>query len=195
MNLILIRHGEIESNVAKVYSGRSSETLNSMGRLQAEQAAEKICGLQVAALLTSPLKRAFETANILGRQLNLIPQISEFFNELQMGPWEGLSETEVESRYPNEFKLWNSRPADLRLEGRETLEELRRRAIEGLLDARGRHGNAPIAIVSHVAVIRVLMLQSQGRPLNDYKTVFVPNATPVSIFLDLATIGMSASTR
>lgn len=193
MNLILIRHGEIDSNVAKVYSGRSGEPLNARGRLQAEQAAEKISGLQVAALFTSPLKRAFETANILGRQLSLNPQISEFFNELRMGPWEGLSEAEVESRYPNEFKLWNSRPADLCIEGRETLEELRRRAIEGLLDAQNRHGDAPIAIVSHVAVIRILMLQSQGRPLNDYKTMFVPNATPISIFLDLATTGMSTS--
>lgn len=193
MNLILIRHGEIDSNVAKVYSGRSSEPLNSRGRLQAEQAAEKMCGLQVAALLTSPLRRALETANILGKQLKLDPQISESFNELRMGPWEGLSESEVESGYPDEFKIWNSRPADLYIEGRETLEELRIRAIEGVRHARLRYEEAPIAIVSHVAVIRILMLQSQGRSLNDYKSMVVPNATPIPIFLDPAYIGVSAS--
>ena len=194
-HLILIRHGEIDSNVAKVYSGRSSEPLNSRGLLQAEKAAEAIGQLQVATLLTSPLKRAFETAMILGRKLNLDPLVSEYFNELRMGPWEGLSEAEVEARYPVEFKVWNSRPAELHLDGRETLEELRVRTIEGVLDARDRHGDAPIAIVTHVAVIRILMLQAQGRPLNHYKAVVVPNATPIPISLDLATNGGPTSVR
>ena len=183
MNLILIRHGEIDSNLRKIYSGRSSEPLNLVGRNQAEQAARQLHGVQVAALLTSPLRRAVETAGIIGRQLNLNPRISDFLNELRMGPWEGLSEAEVESRYPGEFGTWNSRPADLYLDGRETLEELRRRVTGGLLDLGEQYGRAPIAVVSHVAVIRVLILESQGRPLNDYKTVSVPNATPISIFL------------
>ena len=183
MNLILIRHGEIDSNIRKIYSGRSSEPLNLVGRNQAELAARQLHGLQIAALLTSPLRRAVETAGIIGRQLDLNPRSSDFLNELRMGPWEGLSEAEVESRYPAEFGTWNSRPADLNLDGRETLEELRRRVTGGLLGLGEHYGGAQIAVVSHVAVIRVLILESQGRPLNDYKTVSVPNATPISIFL------------
>lgn len=186
MNLILIRHGEIDSNVAKIYSGRSNEPLNLKGRAQAEQAAEQLKGQQIAALLTSPLRRAVETALIIGRSVSLAPQVSACFNELRMGPWEGLSEAQVESMYPDEFAVWNATPAELSLEGRETLEDLRRRVIDGLIEVQEQHGIAPVAIVSHVAVIRVLMLHSQGRTLNDYKKVPVPNATPIPLRLNLA---------
>lgn len=181
LNLVLIRHGEIDSNVAKIYSGRSGEPLNSRGRVQAEQAAAQLTGQPIVALITSPLRRAVETANIIGNSLNLSPQVSAHFNELRMGPWEGLSEQLVESTYPDEFALWNARPADLALEGRETLDELRSRVLAGLLDLQGRHGASQVAIVSHVAVIRVLMLHAHGRPLNDYKKMVVPNATPIPL--------------
>lgn len=186
MNLVLIRHGEIDSNVAKVYSGRSSESLNSTGRIQAESAAVRLVGQSVAALFTSPLTRAVETASIIGQRINLLPQLSGHFNELLMGPWEGLSEAQVESMYPDEFALWNSMPADLCIEGRETLDDLSRRAIGGLIEIRKQNGPEPVAIVSHVAVIRVLLLRAQGRPLNDYKKVAVPNATPIPVHLNLA---------
>jgi broad specificity phosphatase PhoE len=191
MNIVLIRHGEIDSNVAKVYSGRSDEPLNTTGRTQAESAAEQLVDQPVAILFTSPLRRAVETASIIGQRINLLPRLSAHFNELRMGPWEGLSEAQVESMYPDEFVLWNSRPADLCIEGRETLDELSRRAIGGLIEIRKQNGSEPVAIVSHVAVIRVLLLRAQGRPLNDYKKVAVPNATPIPVHLNLA--GFEAS--
>jgi broad specificity phosphatase PhoE len=189
LNLVLIRHGEIDSNVTKIYSGRSCEPLNSKGRIQAERAAVQLAGQPIVALFTSPLPRAVETANIVGKSLNLAPQVSPHFNELRMGPWEGLSEQQVESTYPDEFAVWNARPAELALEGRETLEELRARVLAGLIDVHRRHGASPVAIVSHVAVIRVLMLHAHGRPLNDYKKVAVPNATPISLCIKAVQCG------
>ncbi|MBK9019749.1 MAG: histidine phosphatase family protein [Sulfuritalea sp.] len=165
----------------KCIQGEAANPLNSNGRIQAEHAAGQLAGQPVVALFTSPLLRAVETANIVGKSLNLAPQVSPHFNELRMGPWEGLSEQQVESAYPDEFAVWNARPAELALEGRETLEELRARVLAGLVDVRDRHGASPVAIVSHVAVIRVLMLHAHGRPLNDYKKVAVPNATPISL--------------
>ena len=191
LNLLLIRHGEIDSNVAKIYSGRSSEPLNSNGRIQAERAAVQLAGQPIVGVFTSPLPRAVETANIVSRGLKLIPQVSPHFNELRMGPWEGLSEEQVELTYPAEFAIWNTRPAELALDGRETLEELRSRVLAGLIDVHSRHGASPVAIVSHVAVIRVLMLHALGRPLNDYKKMVVPNATPISLCVDAVQTGIA----
>lgn len=184
MKLILVRHGEIDSNRRKIYSGRSDEPLNDRGRQQAADAAVQFQQIPIAALFTSPLRRTVETASIIGRQVELTPQIAPAFNELAMGPWEGLSEEEVELRFPADFGLWNSRPADLRLVGRETLEELQNRALNGVALAQTKVGDRPFCVVSHVAVIRVLMLYAEGRPLNDYKKIHVPNATPIFLEFD-----------
>jgi broad specificity phosphatase PhoE len=184
MKLVLIRHGEIDSNVAKIYSGRSSEPLNENGRVQAQVAAERLQGLDIDVLLTSPLRRAMETSTIIGEKISCTPIISEAFTELGMGPWEGLSELEVAKRYPIEFGIWNTAPADLSIPGRETLEELQKRALSGLVDVGRSHNGGFTAIVSHVAVIRVLVLHATSRPLNDYKKIDVPNAYPLLLNLD-----------
>lgn len=49
-----------------------------------------------------------------------------------MGPWEGLSETDIEKRYPDEWNIWNRRLAELKLAGRETLDDLLERVLTGV---------------------------------------------------------------
>lgn len=181
MKFVLIRHGEIDSNVAKVYSGRSEEALNATGRDQALEAALHLEPFALGRLFTSPLRRARETAEIIGNRLSLKPIVCEAFNELCMGPWEGLSETEVGTSFSEAFALWNLRPADLLLPGRETLYELQARAVQGILRAAEQSDGARFGVVSHVAVIRALMLFTEGRPLNDYKRIHVANASPLPL--------------
>ncbi len=180
MRFVLVRHGEINANLAKVYSGRSDEPLNERGRAQAIAAAEQVHALGIKALFSSPLRRTLETSRVIGEKTSCPVRISDAFNEIRMGPWEGLSEMEVEERYPVEFAVWNRTPADLRIEGRETLAELQQRALNGLADIVDLSPDAGcVAVVSHVAIIRVILLHSARRPLNDYKKIDVPNASPV----------------
>jgi broad specificity phosphatase PhoE len=184
MKLILVRHGEIDANVNKVYAGRSGDPLNETGRSQALAAARQLINKDVVAIYCSPLRRTLETATIIGDHIARTPKAVESFNELLMGPWEGLSEAQVAERYPDELAIWSVRPAELRIPGRETLQELQQRALAGVREIQ--HGVADIdcvAVVTHVAVIRVLLLWTKGRNLNDYKQVHVPNAAPIEIDL------------
>lgn len=184
MRVVLVRHGEIDSNRAHVYSGRSGEPLNAVGRAQAHIVAEQLREMNVSALFSSPLQRTMETATIIGQYVSLVPQTVEAFNELRMGPWEGLSEAEVAACFPDEFDIWNRQPDNLRLNGRETLEGLQQRALGGLSDVISRVADDGLpVVVSHVAVIRVLMLYAACRPLSDYKKIYVPNAVPIELKL------------
>lgn len=178
----MVRHGEIDANTRHVYAGRSDDPLNVTGRLQAIAVAQTLQDLDIGALYSSPLRRTMETANIIGQHISRQTQVSEAFNELAMGPWEGLSEAAVAERYPNEFDTWTSRPAELQIPGRETLLELQQRVLAGVLDIQYRAScTSCVAVVSHVAVIRVLLLWAENRELNDYKRVHVPNATPLEL--------------
>jgi broad specificity phosphatase PhoE len=182
MKIIMVRHGQIDANVQQVYAGRSDDPLNETGRQQARDVARQLEGMAVSAIFSSPLRRTMETATIIGEHLSCKPMVAEAFNELVMGPWQGLSESEVAARYPREMKIWMTQPATLQIPGRETLLELQQRALAGLGKIlTGLSENTCVVLVSHVAVMRVLALWSSGRDLNDYKQVHIPNATPLEL--------------
>ena len=170
-----VRHGEIESNIKKVYAGWSEEGLTTRGIQQARNAGQELINYEIDCIYCSPLRRTVQTADIIGDALRKQPLLEESFKELRMGPWEGLSEDTIAREHPAEWELWNSRPADLILHGRETLSELQARVLEGLAKIRKKHFVKSFLIVSHVAIIRVLLLYSLRMDLNFYKTLSVPN--------------------
>ena len=174
MNLLMIRHGEIPSNVNKVYAGRSPECLTERGVRQAREVSEKLKSCNVSAIYSSPIQRALQTARIAGEHIGIDPVVNSAFRELEMGPWEGMSEIDISGKYPEEWSTWNSDPAKLKLAGRETLEELQSRVLAGIREIKDSGGN--IVIVTHVAIIRVMLLWQSGKSLNLYKTIHVPNA-------------------
>ena len=187
MNWYFLRHGQINSNLNKVYSGRSDEPLNTHGLEQAHRAAELVSLQSIDRIISSPLARAGQTATVVAAANNLKVSFDPAFNEMIFGPWEGLSEARVKQQYPLEWTLWNSQPQELKLRGRETLEQLQARVIAGMrhieaeTKAEGKGNN--ILVVSHVAVIRVVALYAQGRPLSEYKSIEVDNCQlfPISI--------------
>ena len=145
------------------------------GRHQAIEVAKRLGFFEIDHVYTSPLKRAFQTADIIGGFLKRTPIPEESFKELRLGIWEGLTEEELGRRFPAEWKIWNTRPAEFILDGRETLNELLERVLAGIEKVRSQVANSSILIVTHVAVIRVLLLHAQKMDLNLYKTIDVPN--------------------
>ncbi|MBI5664159.1 MAG: histidine phosphatase family protein [Nitrospirae bacterium] len=184
MNLLMIRHGEIPSNVNKVYAGRSPESLTRSGVLQAIQASEKLKGYKIDALYSSPIQRALETAQIIAEKVGVDLRVDGSFRELEMGPWEGMSEDDVARLYPNEWSVWSHKPAELKLPGRETLDELLARVLAGIRNLYQDDPANNTVIVTHVAIIRVLLLWHERMSLNLYKTIHVPNAKVFEIVLD-----------
>jgi alpha-ribazole phosphatase/probable phosphoglycerate mutase len=181
----MIRHGEIPSNVHKVYAGRSPEPLTEKGLQQAREVSESLKGLKVDALYSSPIQRALQTARIVSEATGTSLKVEDAFRELEMGPWEGMSEAEIAMEYPEEWNIWNSDPAKLRLEGRETLDLLLKRVLTGVRNIyKDLLGGKVVIIVTHVAIIRVLLLWHERKSLNLYKTIHVPNAEIFEMKID-----------
>ncbi len=195
MNWYFIRHGEISSNKAKIYSGRSDEELTETGCKQVREASRGLVAIDIDAIYCSPLIRTRQTAEIVVDELGwTVPiKIDESFNELKMGPWEGMAESEVEKQYPEEWAIWNKTPANLALEGRETLTQLQDRVIDGIKNISRFQSYKNILVVTHVAIIRVIYLHSTRKELNKYKSIEVNNAKIFNFRnLLIATAGKSA---
>jgi alpha-ribazole phosphatase/probable phosphoglycerate mutase len=184
MNLLMVRHGEIPSNVNKVYAGKSPERLTEKGVYQAKDVTEKLKGFKVHALYSSPIQRARQTAEIIGEKIGEDVLVNEEFREMELGPWEGLSEKDVARMYPEEWRIWQNRPAELKLPERETLGELLKRALTGVRNIFRDITDYNVVIVTHVAIIRVLLLWHAKKSLNLYKSIHVPNAEIFELKMD-----------
>jgi broad specificity phosphatase PhoE len=181
MKLFFVRHGEIPANRDKIYAGSSSERLTLVGRKQADEIGRILAQHNIEAVFHSPLMRTKETAEIICQYMACEPRADESFDELKMGPWEGLTEHEIASRYPDQWRLWNSQPANVLIAGRETLSQLQRRVLTGV---RAILSKAPslqtVLIVTHVAIIRVIILSVENGNLNHYRQIPVPNCSVFS---------------
>ncbi len=180
----MIRHGEIPSNVKKIYAGRSSETLTPRGICQAEAVAEELKSYNILSIYTSPMQRALQTAHIIGDEIGKKAVVNDAFREMELGPWEGLSENDIAHTYPEDWHIWHERPAELTLSGRETLHELLERVVEGVKNIYNHAEKQDVVIVTHVAVIRVLLLWNARKSLNLYKTIHIQNAEIFKIIIE-----------
>ena len=106
MKLYIVRHGQTDMNRRRRYQGSIETDLNERGIIQAQNAAKALPG-DIDALVSSPMRRALQTAEIIsvhtGKSVDVMPQ----FRERAFGLFEGLSKTEIKTRFPD---LWKHKP-------------------------------------------------------------------------------------
>ena len=155
-SLLLIRHAESVWNAAGLWQGHADPPLSARGRAQAERLAQALRGEPIDRLVASDLRRAAETARIVGRARGLEPRLEAGLRELDVGSWSGLTRAEIALRDADALARFEAGDALARAGGGETRRELRARVqycIRALLD---ESAGARVALVAHLGVIRVL---------------------------------------
>lgn len=156
--LILIRHGHTAGNSvgpAVRMSGWTDLPLSERGRREVEALGRALAsGAPFAAIVSSPLVRAWETARVLSSAgLGELQRVDEL-REIHCGEVDGLPFEEVQERYP---QLWaaNLRQTDpdFRWPGGESYREFRERSLRGVRSIAARHEGRRVAVVTHAGVI------------------------------------------
>jgi broad specificity phosphatase PhoE len=163
MTVLLARHGETDSNAERRFQGQLDTPLNARGREQAVDLAERVATEvpDLAVLVASPLSRARETAEIVGRRVGLEPRLDPRFMEIHVGEWQGLLYSEVLERDPELMRQWMEPPPGFRFPGGESIAEQQARVREGL-DAVRAEGRLPALVVCHGGVIRAALADATG---------------------------------
>src|SRR5213082_1136682 len=104
--ILLVRHGETEWNRESRFQGHADPSLNELGREQAAELAAALAGERLAAVYSSPLRRALETAQIIAAPHRLDAVPVDGLREVDVGSWQGLTRDEVEHRFPQQFRRW-----------------------------------------------------------------------------------------
>jgi probable phosphoglycerate mutase len=186
----LLRHGE--HNVqGKICAGRMpGVVLSERGRAEAEAAARRLAGLDIAAIYASPLERTRETAEIVGRRLALPVTTLDDLAELDFGEWTGKTFDEV--RKDPRWPAWASHRSLSCIPGGETMREVQRRVVEAIMEMREQHPSEAVVVVSHGDVIRAALVFALGMPLDFYGRIEVAQSSVSSIRIDAAGIRVLA---
>jgi broad specificity phosphatase PhoE len=147
--LLIARHGETEWNREERYQGHADPPLNETGRAQAEALAEKLADERVEAVYSSDLRRAAETAEIVGARLGLPVEHEPGLREIDVGSWQGLTKAQIDGR------PWDG----------ETYEQHADRVTRALQAIAVRHPDGQVLVVSHGGTLRRVQQAVLGEPL------------------------------
>jgi probable phosphoglycerate mutase len=167
---VLLRHGETPLTPQKRFSGSggSDPALSDVGRLQAERVAEALAARgTVQDVVSSPLARCRETAEIVAARLGLGVRMEDGLRETDFGAWEGLTFGEVRERYPEDLNEWLSSPDAEPTGGGESFAAVARRvsaARDQLLASYAGRTVRTVLVVSHVTPIKTLVRLALGAP-------------------------------
>ena len=177
--LILVRHGETLANREFRYIGTRDDALSEKGIQQAVTLAEALAIFPVAAIYSSPLQRAYQTANTIGQHLALPVQVQAELREGSFGLWEGMSRVEVLALGKQEeqrLHLWELDPTYAPPSG-ESFATLQARVLAVVQRLVSKHGNQTIVLVSHVGPIKTLLCYALDAPLSSMFRIFLDPAT------------------
>lgn len=181
MKLFIVRHGETVWNTEGRFQGQIDTNLNPNGEKQAAQVAERLKDIKFKQIITSHLQRAFYTASEINKKSGSnVLTTDDRIIEINHGEWEGLLSTEIDSKWPGMLDKWHKFPHEVKMPGKggESLCDIAERVVpfvENLFNSFEDDDN--VLIVSHDAIIKVLLCYVIGTPLSNFWKFQIPNCS------------------
>ena len=175
--LYLVRHGETEWNASNKIQGNMDTELNDLGKKQAELVANRLAKENIDAVYTSSLKRAKTTAQKIAEHVKVEVQELHEFREISLGPWEGLTISEINEKYEEHYKVYRENPSDFNMPGAETFLQVSERFCNAIRNVIAQNIDKKIVIVSHGAAIKAAIISILGIDIKHYNKFRIDNAS------------------
>jgi probable phosphoglycerate mutase len=162
--IILVRHGETKWCAERRVRGAVDIPLNSKGKKQAQEIADKLSGLKIKAVYSGEAACSLSTASEIAALHNLkVKKISEL-NELNMGVWQGLLLDDIKKHHKKQYNAWKSSSTSGHPPGGESAKDAYDRAVSAMHKLIDRHKDENICVVS--GSVTLSMLKSQFKNMN-----------------------------
>jgi len=173
--IFLVRHGETDWNREGRIMGALPVPLNERGDEQARGVAQALTRYPIAALFSSPVARAVQTARLVAERLGLPITEEAGLTELAMGAWEGRYWNELESDQSR--RSLYSHPLEARAPGGETLAEVQKRAVAAIENALAIQNHRPSVFVTHADVVRTVVAHYLNLRITDSQRLRIDHAS------------------
>jgi broad specificity phosphatase PhoE len=175
LKLILVRHGETLSNRENRVQGITDTELSAYGRKQVEKLSESLKNASIEGIVSSPLKRAYETAQGIAQYHNVPIQVERNLQELNHGDFENIAMEELKEKHLPFLKKWFIDPASVVMPQGESLHDVQSRAwgaIEKIINT-----SKNILVVSHSMTIMTILCRIRNMDLSFAREVRVDVAS------------------
>jgi broad specificity phosphatase PhoE len=164
--LIFVRHGESNYNRDRRWQGQSQDAiLSALGWQQAACVADALTDSAVAALFSSDLSRAMQTAVAIAEAIGLPIFADRRLREIDAGRWTDRLSDEVAQQEPDRITAWNRTPATTSLPEGEGLAEAQKRILAFVADRIPAYSGQSVVIATHGAILQTLMAAAENLPL------------------------------
>ena len=161
-SVYLVRHGQTAWNKEEIFRGRTDVPLDETGLKQAELAGQYFKGMEIHGIYSSPLSRAWQTAQKIAQFQNLKVEPLEGILDMSFGNWEGHAHQEIREMDGETYRQWVESPHLVKLPGGESLDDVRGRAMGTLEEVIRKHQRETLILVSHRVVCKVLICAILG---------------------------------
>ncbi|NLX70122.1 MAG: histidine phosphatase family protein [Clostridiales bacterium] len=172
MFIYITRHGETKWNDAGKTQGVKNISLTGRGRDQANKLARRLKNEPIQFIYSSDLKRAVETASIIGDEIGRDYIVTPYLREANFGGWEGYTLKEIEERYPGQLDQWYKDPDFCAPDG-ESINRVKQRIkyFIDLIKKQNIKKEQGILVVSHALTSKILITELLGLPVSFIKKI------------------------
>ncbi len=180
----LVRHGVTLANKENRFAGRTAETLHPEGVDQILEVGARLRSCGISFIYSGPLYRTARSASLMQEMLGVPVIAAESLNEIRIPHWDGLTKQDIRAEFGDEYPVWLKAPQDFNSPGCETLADVQSRAVKLMERLLSIHGGENLLIVSHLIVVRCIILYYQGRSISDFRTIKIDNGAVTRIVVD-----------
>jgi len=175
--ILLVRHGQTDSNINGYYMGWSNEDLNKEGYAQARKLSAHLADTPIDAIYSSPLKRAYNTALTIAEPHRLKIEVAQDLTEMKFGDWESLHIDDIARGWPELWKEWRRDPTNVVMPNGESFKQVVERVTRTFEKISATNVDKTVLIASHEIGIKLVAIYALGAPLNIYRRFDVFNAS------------------
>lgn len=182
--VLLINHGStIYSEQNRLYDLDDYPPINENGRIEIEKAGSwlKTTGQHADLIYTSSALRTIQSARIVSKYLKKDIEIIDNLHERRAGIWSGLTQDQIELKYPNMLKQHYLNPCTFCIEGEEPVDELNKRVQKSIKEIVKQNINGRIILITHSTIIQSAIATAIGLPPSCLSRIYVPNGSITQI--------------
>lgn len=185
--LLLVRHGQSEANKLNIFAGCGIDPeLTEKGLIQARNYAEyAVKSYKIDAVYSSPMKRAFSTAEACADLLGIEVTVHNGLREIFGGKWEGMTLKAIFEEYPEEFEIWVNDISHCRCTDGESVEEMCERFTAALSEIAEKNEGKTVLIGTHYTPVRAMQAVAVKGSVHAMQGFdHIPNTSITEIFYD-----------
>lgn len=172
IKIFLIRHGQTLWNEEGRYQGDKDMGLTSTGIRQAKLAARYLSKVNLCGIYSSPLKRAADTAAVIGKSKKLKVAVKENLKEINFGKWEGMKFDEISKKFHDDYHNWLKDPYNNSPTGGESFKNVQQRAVNVINNIiSGNEDRRSVAVVTHGGIIVSLLVHWLQIPVSRWRSI------------------------